>query len=277
MTWCLYRRRHGVSACYGALLALGALACSPVGVRAQDNYEIQVYASDTVPAHTLMAELHSNFTFEGEKQTVDGVYPTNHQEHETVELTRGINDWAEVGFYLFTSEQNGHGVQWVGDHIRPRIRVPESWNWPVGVSLSTEIGYQRAVYSPDTWTWELRPIVDKTVGRWYFAVNPALERTWHGPDVDLGLDFAPAVKISYDLTRVVSAGLEYYGDYGRVNRFAPVRDQQQQFFLASDLNVSPLWEINFGIGVGVTASTDHLIVKAILGRRFDWGRRGSVE
>ena len=133
------------------------------------------------------------------------MYPTNHQEHETLELTQGINDWSEVGFYVFTSEQDGHGVQWVGDHIRPRIRVPDSWDWPVGVSLSTEIGYQRAVYSPDTWTWEIRPIIDKAIGRWYFAVNPALERTLHGPDVNQGLAFAPGVKISYDFTRVVSA------------------------------------------------------------------------
>jgi len=34
--------------------------------------------------------------------------------------------------------------------------------------------------------------------------------------------------------------------------------------------VSPNWEINFGVGVGATAGTDHLIVKGILGRRFDW-------
>ena len=53
------------------------------------------------------------------------MYPTNHQEHETVELTEGLNDWSEIGFYIFTSEQAGHGVQWVGDHIRPRVRVPD--------------------------------------------------------------------------------------------------------------------------------------------------------
>jgi hypothetical protein len=41
----------------------------------------------------------------------------------------------------------------VGDHIRPRVRVPDKWEWPVGVSLSTEI----------------RPIIDKS---WYVALNP---------------------------------------------------------------------------------------------------------
>ena len=161
-----------------------------------------------------MVELHSNFTVEGQTASIDGVYPTNHQEHETVELTEGLNDWSEVGFYIFTSEQDGHGVQWVGDHIRPRVRVPDSWGWPVGVSLSTEIGFQRSAYSTDTWTWEIRPIIDKSIGRWYFAVNPALERTLHGPDVNQGWGFAPSVKISYDFTRVVSGGIEWYADYG---------------------------------------------------------------
>jgi len=258
------------------LHAIG-LAVISLSAHAQTNYEIQVYGADTVPPETLMVELHSNFTVDGEKYMVDGMYPTNHQEHETVELTEGITDWSEVGFYVFTSEQDGHGVQWVGDHIRPRLRVPDSWGWPVGVSLSTEIGFQRSAYSADTWTWEIRPIIDKSIGRWYFAVNPALERTLHGPDVDQGLGFAPSAKISYDFTRVVSGGLEWYADYGAIGNISPIHTQQQQVFVVTDLNVSPLWEINIGVGIGATGATDHLIVKAILGRRFDWGRHSAVD
>jgi hypothetical protein len=200
-------------------LFLFALACSPATVLAQANYEIQVYGADTVPANNLMIELHSNYTLNGQTTSADSVYPTNHQERETLELTTGINSWSELGFYVFTSEQDGHGVQWVGDHIRPRIKVPESWNWPVGVSLSTEIGYQRRVYSTDTWTWEIRPIIDKAIGRWYFAINPAFERTLHGPDVNQGLGFAPSAKVSYDFSRVVSGGIEYYADYGRLEHW----------------------------------------------------------
>ena len=261
--------------CLGLALLLWAIL--PSRAWSQGNYEIQVYGADTVPAQNLMVELHSNFTATGEKETLDGVYPTNHQEHETLELTEGLNDWAEVGFYVFTSEQDGHGVQWVGDHIRPRIRVPDSWDWPVGVSLSTEVGFQRSAYSTDTWTWEVRPIIDKAIGRWYFAINPALERTLHGPDVNQGWGFAPGVKVSYDFTRVVSGGFEYYADYGRIGGFAPLHDQQQQIFAVTDLNVSPVWEINFGVGIGFTAATDHLIFKAILGRRIDWGKHSDVD
>ena len=145
---------------------------------------------------------------------------------------------------------------------------------PVGLSLSTEIGYQRADNSPDTWTWEIRPIIDKTAGRWYFAVNPALERTFHGPDVKQGLGFAPGAKISYDFTPVISAGFEYYGRLGAVDS---LHNQQQQIFAVTDLNISPKWEINFGVGIGPTAATDHLIVKGILGRRFDWNKHSVIE
>jgi len=260
-----------------AVLLVIILCAISLRAHAQGNYEIQVYGAATVPPHTTMLELHSNYTVHGQRYDIGGVYPTNHQEHETIEITTGITNWAEVGFYIFTSEQSGHGVQWVGDHIRPRVRVPDSWHWPVGVSLSTEVGYQRAVYSPDTWTWEIRPIVDKSIGRWYFSVNPALERTWHGPEVAQGVGFSPGAKISYDFNNVVSGGFEYYADYGRLGSFYTLHQQQQQIFAVTDLNVSPKWEINIGVGVGPTAATDHLIVKGILGRRFDWGHHSAVQ
>lgn len=242
-----------------------AMACS------QGNYEIQVYGSDTVAPGRTMIELHSNYTAEGSKITYDGTYPTNGQEHETVEITQGWNNWFETGFYIFTSiGPNGQGYKWVGDHIRPRVRVPDSWKWPVGVSLSTEIGYQRPIFSRDTWTWEIRPIIDKQLGPWYFALNPALERSFHGPSVPDGIDFAPAVKVSYQFNKRVAGGFEYYGDTGPIFNPYGVDQQQQQIFPALDFDLGPDWELNFGVGIGLTPTTDHLIVKMILGRRFSF-------
>ncbi len=262
-------------------LLLCATAFVPLLCYAQGNYEIQVYGSDTVAAGNTMVELHSNYTASGLRTTLDGTYPTNHQEHETVEITQGWNNWFETGFYIFTSAgPNGQGYKWVGDHIRPRVRVPDSWKWPFGVSISTEIGYQRPIFSKDTWTWEIRPIVDKQIGPWYVAFNPALERSWHGPSVPDGIEFSPAVKLSYNFTKVFAGGFEYYGSTGSLTGFAPFAEQQQQFFPAIDLNLSPEWEFNFGVGVGVTGSTDHLIIKMILGRRFNFtaprGQRASA-
>jgi len=251
-------------------LLLIALLLPPLTrcLQAQGSYEIQVYGSDLVAPGATMVELHSNFTFEGSKTVVDGMYPTEHQLHETLEITRGVADWFELGFYVFTSADTRVGWQWVGDHLRPRVRAPESWGWPVGVSLSAEIGYQRAVYSPDTWTIELRPIVDKTIGRLYLCFNPTLDRSFHGPSVREGVVFSPNVKVGYDITKVINGGFEYYGALGPVTGFDPLRQQQQQVFAVTDLNLSPNWEFNFGVGVGLTGGSDHLLVKMIIGRRF---------
>src|SRR5580765_8678972 len=202
---------------------------------AQDNYEIQVYGYETVAPRSTMVEIHSNFTIDGSKTVQDGVLPTNHAMHETLELTQGINDWAEVGFYVFSSIQPNGGWQWVGDHIRPRVRVPDEWHWPVGVSLSQEIGYQRAAFSPDTWTWEIRPIIDKKIGPWYLSFNPALDRSLHGDNVSQGFEFSPNAKVAYDFSKIIAGGLEYYGSLGPIGSFDPVAEQQQQFFPSIDL------------------------------------------
>ena len=275
--------KHRISGRCEELILLFLILCCARAARAQDNYEIQVYGADTVAPHTTMLELHSNFTIDGSKAVPgspyasDGTYPTNHAEHETVEITHGITNWSEVGFYIFTSASGQTGWQWVGDHIRPRVRVPDQWRWPVGASLSMEFGYQRARFSPDTWTLEIRPIIDKQIGRWYFAFNPAMDRSFHGPSVNQGLTFSPNVKVSYDFTKKITGGVEYYASYGSFTDFYSLHNQQQQFFPAIDLNVSPKWEINFGVGVGPTASTDHLIVKGIIGRRFSWGHTPSAD
>jgi hypothetical protein len=250
------------------IAALLVFAMAAPSLLAQGSYEIQVYGSDTVKPGETMVELHSNFTFSGSKSVIDGMRPTEHQLHETLEITHGFSPIFEVGFYVFTSEDTHYGANWVGDHIRPRVRVPEEWKWPVGVSLSAEIGYQRAVYSPDTWTLELRPIVDKQLGKLYLCFNPTLDRSFHGPGVPQGLTFSPNVKVGYDFTKQVNAGFEYYGAVGPITGFDPIREQQQQLFVATDLNLSEKWEFNAG--------SDHLIVKMIIGRRFSFGHHAST-
>lgn len=255
------------------LLGFAILFLLALRVDAQDNYEIQVYGSDLVEPGVTMVELHNNFTVKGSKKTDDATLPTNHAWHETIEITHGFNDWFETGFYIFTSARNGTGWDWVGDHIRPRLSVPKKWRWPVGVSISNEIGYQRRIYSPNTWTWEIRPIVDKDLGRWYLSFNPTVDRALKGPDTKRGFEFSPNFKVGYAFTKKISGGLEYYGALGPIGHIDPLRDQQQQIFPSIDLNVSPKWEFNFGVGVGLTGRTDHLIVKMIIGRRFEFGHR----
>jgi hypothetical protein len=257
-----------------SLLALCAALVRPAPAAGQNNFEIQVYGSETVAPGTAMVELHSNVATEGSRRTLDHVLRTQSAFHETLEITQGITSWLETGFYLFTSIQPDTTWEWVGSHIRPRVRAPESWQLPIGLSLSSELGYQRRAFSVDTWTLELRPIIDKQWGPWYVSINPVLDRAIQGESVTKGFEFSPAAKVSYNVTPTVAIGLEYYGALGPVTHFDRAHEQQHQLFPVIDLDLGPKWEFNAGIGFGLTPSTDRLIFKMILGYRFDWGGDG---
>jgi hypothetical protein len=249
-----------------AVLAAGA-GGSPPAV-AQDNYEIQVYGSETVPAGSTMVELHSNYTFRGGNEVEQGVRPTTHALHETLEITRGFTPWFEAALYTFTSARASAGWDWVGNHLRLRGRAPAAWDWPVGVSLSTEFGYQRRAFSADTLTIEIRPILDKQLGRWYLSFNPTLDRSLRGPGTSQGLTFSPNLKVGYGLTRKITAGCEYYGSLGPLSGFDPLAQQQQQIVPTLDLDLGPDWEFNLGLALGLTHATDRMLVKMIVGHRF---------
>jgi len=119
-----------------------------------------------------------------------------------------------------------------------RIAIPQEWEWPVGLSLSTEFGYQRRSFTEDTWSWELRPIIDKQWGRWYFSLNPSLEKSIHGRHSNEGYQFAPSAKISFDVTKMAAVGVEYYSSIGTVGRLERWDEQQHQIMPVLDLDFS---------------------------------------
>lgn len=241
---------------------------SPFIVVAQDNYEIQVYQGQTVPAGCTMFELHSNYTINGFKDTIDGVYPTNHAIHETVEITHGFTSFFELGFYQFTAIDQNKEWAYVGNHLRPRFAAPADWKWPVGASISFEAGYTNPEYVSDTWTLEIRPIIDRTAGKWYFSLNPVVDYSFKGYTHDQGLVFAPDFKFSYAFIPLLQIGLEYYNSMGPFSGFAPLDQEPHQLALALDFNFSPVWELNIGYVKGFTPTIEHDIFKVIMGRQI---------
>ena len=105
-------------------------------------------------------------------------------------------------------------------------------------------------------------------GRLYLSINPDLSLAIKGPDAGSAPAFEPNAKIAWDVTRTVTAGLEYYAETGPVKHFDPLSDQHHILVPALDLNVSPDWELNFGVGKGLTNTSEHWILKAIVGYRF---------
>lgn len=241
--------------------------------QAQENYEIQVYGSQTQQKASTIFELHSNFTFRGEREVIKGVRPTYHSLHETVEITHGVGDNFEIGAYLFTNYTQKYGYQIVGTHIRPRVMVPAEWHWPVGASLSAEIGYQRPEYAGETWNIELRPIVDKQWNKLYVSFNPTFGIALKSVESNSVPVFEPNLKTMYAVAQKVGLGIEYYGSLGAINAFETLAGQNHAVFCTMDLLNNRNWEFNAGAGFGLTKATDGFIFKMILGRRIYWKKK----
>ena len=247
--------------------------CLPFLLVAQDNYEIQVYGSQTQQKNSTIFELHSNYTFEGSSQIADGVIPSNHALHETLEITQGITDNFEIGVYMFTNYTQGYGYKIIGTHIRPRIMAPEKWKLPVGLSLSAEIGYQDSAYSSETWNIEVRPIIDKTWEKLYVSFNPTFGIGLKSAYTNSTPVFEPNLKAAYSFFKNLALGIEYYGETGPVNEFESLPQQNHAIFIAADMLNNPHWELNAGLGFGMTNATDGLVFKLIVGRRIFWKKK----
>ncbi len=255
--------KHTVSSISFLFLFLGLNLIAQYAI-AQDAGEIQVYGSATTPKYTTMIELHSNYTFEGPKSNTN-----YHPFLQTLEVTTGLSKDAELGFYVFTYNLDGK-LQYTGSHIRPRIKAPDNWNWPVGASLSTELGFDKDPFTNDLdWGAEIRPIFDKTIGDHYWAFNPSLGVSFTNKETL----FEPNFKYAYASSPKANIGFEYYGNTGKL--FSPYKlpNQEHQLYLVLDLFLHPLYEFNFGIGKGFTESSNGLNVKCYVGRRINWKQK----
>lgn len=249
------------------LAALLAILAGGVA-RAQDPFEIQVYEYKTVPKGMWNLETHINFVGRGTKESEGPVAPSNHQFHLTFELTHGITEHFETAGYLVLAQRPGGGFEYVGWRIRPRFRLPQSWNLPVDISLSTEVGFPRKTYEENSVTLEVRPIIEKRFGRFQIDVNPVVGRALRGPGVDEGWDFEPGVRLGYELNRRLNVSLEYYGAVGPLGDLLPTDEQVHQLYPGGDLKFGDNIIVNFGIGFGVTEAGNRLVYKMRIGYLF---------
>ncbi len=252
------------------VLAVLVVSAAP-GARAgaQDLFEIQVYPYDTVEPGQTMLELHTSFIPSGTKTAEDSVFPNHHQFHVTMEVTHGFSRHFETGFYLETAPHvPNEGAKFVGWHIRPRFSLPEYKGFPFKMSFSFEYAFNQAGFDPNQQTLEIRPVFEREQGRLYLSINPSMSVAIKGPDAGAAPGFGPSVKVGWDFSKQVQAGVEYYSETGTVKHIDPLGDEHHILFPAVDLNVSPDWEINFGVGRGLTGTSEHWIVKGIIGYRF---------
>ena len=157
--------------------------------------------------------------------------------------------------------------EYLGSQLRPRVTVPEKCNWPFGASLSLEFGFFRnSAREKYFWQGEIRPIIDKTFGNFYFSLNPNIDFVLTGDEKRWGL--APQFKSVYTIQQKFGIGFEYYSSLGTFRDILPVGQQEHLIGPMIDLYTDPKWEFNGGMLFGLTDNSNQQILKILIGRRI---------
>ena len=61
--------------------------------------------------------------------------------------------------------------------------------------------------------------------------------------------------------RALTPGVEFYGGVGNINNPEPTKEQQHCIFPVVKGKLPHRLEYNFGVGVGLTSGSDHVVVK----------------
>ncbi len=252
------------SFCSRLLIAIAAaFAFAPRPARAMD--EIQVYNAEIAEIGQWTFQQHLNYTLQGRTQPEfpGGLVP-NHSLNGTPEAAYGLTDWWEVGFYApFAIDSAGHFLS-NGFKIRHLFVTPHAAERAVFYGVNFEFSYTTPKFSQSRFGMEVRPILGVRNADWEFIVNPIVDLSFgeHGQ-----ADFAPAARLTRKLGQDFFVGLEYYGELGEIGHFLPLQEQQHMLFVVTDFKLGK-FDIDFGIGYGLTPGSDRLIAKAIIGYAF---------
>jgi hypothetical protein len=161
-------------------------------------------------------------------------------------------------------------VDWAGVKLRSKFVTPPTWDphWRLGMNF--EVSYLPPTYDHDKWGSEIRPILAWHDPDWLFVLNPILDQPLAGSDASQGPSFQPALKVARTVGPV-ALGIEYYATLGPITNVAPWSDEQQQIFECVDLLSVEDFELNAGVGEGLTTSSEGVVFKVILGYEFGEG------
>jgi hypothetical protein len=256
--WGCWTRELAAAAVAVLFLLVGSAAA-----RAQTD-EIQVYDAEIAAPGVYNLMVHNNFTPDGLKtpRFPGGLVP-NHTLNGVPEWAYGVTDWFEQGLYLpLYSVANGPGPELNGFKVRELFVVPHAAERTFFYGINFEFSYNARHWDPDRATSEIRPIIGWHLGQFDFIINPILDNSWKGFNQ---LDFAPSVRLAYNVSKTWAVATEVYSDYGPLKRFVSVDQQSQQLFGVVDYR-SEVVNIEAGIGFGLTSASDRMVLKLMVSR-----------
>jgi hypothetical protein len=245
-------------------LAWVALFAAPVLGLAQTD-EIQVYDAAIADKGKFNLMLHNNFTPSGRKTPAfPGAVISDRAYVGVAEWAYGVTDWFEQGLYLpLYSESKNLGLTYNGFKLRWLFVKPHADDHKFFYGVNFEFSVNQKQWDPRHYSSEVRPIVGWHLKPFDIIVNPIMDTSFTGGLKSL--DFAPAVRVSYNLNEKWAVSAEEYADYGQFRAIAPGSEQSHQMWAV--VNHTGKW-FNFetGVGFGLTSASDKVTLKLMVSR-----------
>jgi hypothetical protein len=250
------------------LLAFGVLAALPALAVVQD--EIQVFDATVTERGKWGLELHLNTT---PSSRVQAAYPgevrTLHGVRFMPEIAYGLGHNAELGLHLPTVLEPGGRYSLAGARLRMKWVgwAPAKGSAGSFGGLNIEFSRIRQRFEEHRNGTELKLFGGWEGGSWLAAVNFNIASPLSGPERSERPRAAWSAKLSRELRHGLALGTELYAGTGPLGRPDPRHEQDQRLYLTVDTDVAG-WEVNAGIGRGLTDGADKWTLKFIVGVPF---------
>jgi len=186
-----------------------------------------------------------------------------HSWNGVPEWAYGVTTWFEAGLYmpLYTrDEHQGWGID--GFKLRALFAVPHADDRRFFYGANFEFSVNARRWDQTQFTSEIRPIVGWHLKPIDVIINPIVDTAYDG----LGnLEFVPAVRVADNLSPRWALAAEEYADFGPLHQFARPEQQVHQLYAVVDFT-GGLFDVEAGVGFGLTSASDGLTIKVILSR-----------
>ncbi|HKB82285.1 MAG TPA: hypothetical protein VKD04_03650 [Burkholderiales bacterium] len=243
-----------------AAISLGAAS----GLAWAAPEEIQVYMDEMNAPGEFGLDVHHNYVFSGSNAPdYPGAQTPAHVLRVTPEFSYGMTPNLELGAYVLASGQPGGHSAIDGHKLRLKYIAPKDpgQNYFLGANL--EIGRVAHRIDENPWNGELKGILGYRTERWTFAINPNIDWKVSGP-VSSPAAFELDSKISYKTDHDYRIGIETYNELGEIRRVSHLNQQSQTLYGVIDASMRG-WDLNVGLGRGLSSASDRVILKLIVG------------
>lgn len=226
--------------------------------------EIQVYDGGLAAPGTFNLTLHNNFIAKGLKTPAfDGAVVAHGSWNGVPEFAFGVTKWFEAGLYLpLYSRDKGMGFGLDGVKLRALFAAPDGDNRKFVYGANFEFSMNAKRWDTTRITSEIRPILGWHLKKVDVIFNPIIDTAYDGFSK---LEFVPGVRVAWTAIPKWQIAIEEYANYGHFDGFLSRKEQSHQLFAVVD-HAGAKWDVQLGVGVGLTGESDKLTFKMILAR-----------